>query len=206
MAKDMDYYFIAGENADEIISGYRTLTGKAPVYPKWVLGFWQSRERYKTSEEIENTLAEFRKRQIPCDNIVQDWNYWKEDQWGSHQFEASRFPNPQAMIDSVHQMGGHFMISVWPKFYCNTENYKALDAKGWMLEHASSSGNRWIRTFIPAYPNRQVVNRQIVNTLMLGGWMPLNPTFVTAPPCGIARRLVDLLRWVQRQSILMPTR
>ena len=136
MAKDMDYYFIAGENADEIISGYRTLTGKAPVYPKWVLGFWQSRERYKTSGEIENTLAEFRKRQIPCDNIVQDWNYWKEDQWGSHQFEASRFPNPQAMIDSVHQMGGHFMISVWPKFYCNTENYKALDAKGWMYHQA----------------------------------------------------------------------
>ncbi len=136
MAKDMDYYFIAGKNADEIISGYRTLTGKAPVYPKWVLGFWQSRERYKTSEEIENTLAEFRKRQIPCDNIVQDWNYWKEDQWGSHQFEASRFPNPQAMIDSVHQMGGHFMISVWPKFYCNTENYKALDAKGWMYHQA----------------------------------------------------------------------
>ena len=136
MAKDMDYYFIAGENADEIISGYRTLTGKAPVYPKWVLGFWQSRERYKTSEEIENTLAEFRKCQIPCDNIVQDWNYWKEDQWGSHQFEASRFPNPQAMIDSVHQMGGHFMISVWPKFYCNTENYKALDAKGWMYHQA----------------------------------------------------------------------
>ena len=136
MAKDMDYYFIAGENADEIISGYRTLTGKAPVYPKWALGFWQSRERYKTSGEIENTLAEFRKRQIPCDNIVQDWNYWKEDQWGSHQFEASRFPNPQAMLDSVHQMGGRFMISVWPKFYCNTENYKALDAKGWMYHQA----------------------------------------------------------------------
>ena len=136
MAKDMDYYFIAGENADEVISGYRTLTGKAPVYPKWALGFWQSRERYKTSGEIENTLAEFRKRQIPCDNIVQDWNYWKEDQWGSHQFEASRFPNPQAMLDSVHQMGGRFMISVWPKFYCNTENYKALDAKGWMYHQA----------------------------------------------------------------------
>ena len=52
MSKDMDYYFIAGQNADEVISGYRTLTGKAPVYPKWALGFWQSRERYKTSQEI----------------------------------------------------------------------------------------------------------------------------------------------------------
>ena len=136
MAKDMDYYFIAGQNADEVISGYRTLTGKAPVYPKWVLGFWQSRERYKTSGEVEQTLAEFRKRQIPIDNIVQDWNYWKEDQWGSHQFEASRYPNPQAMLDSVHAMGGRFMISVWPKFYCNTDNYKEIDKNGWMYHQA----------------------------------------------------------------------
>ena len=145
MARDMDYYFIAGRNADEVISGYRTLTGKAPVYPKWVLGFWQSRERYKTADEIVGTLSEFRKRQIPCDNIVQDWNYWPEDQWGSHQFEASRFPNPQAMLDDVHKMGGRFMISVWPKFYCNTDNYKALDAKGWMYHQAVTDGIKdWV--------------------------------------------------------------
>ena len=157
MAKDMDYYFIAGQNADEIISGYRTLTGKAPVYPKWVLGFWQSRERYKTSDEIESTLAEFRKRQIPIDNIVQDWNYWVEDQWGSHQFEKSRFPNPQAMLDSVHQMGGRFMISVWPKFYCNTDNYKELDKKGWMYHQAVKDdihdwvGPGYVGSFYDAY-------------------------------------------------------
>ena len=136
MAQDMDYYFIAGKNADEVISGYRTLTGKAPVYPKWVLGFWQSRERYKTSAEIEQTLSEFRRRHIPVDNIVQDWNYWKLDSWGDHTFEASRFPNPQAMLDSVHAMGGRFMISVWPKFYETVANYKELDAKGWMYHQA----------------------------------------------------------------------
>ena len=132
MAKDMDYYFIAGENLDEVISGYRTLTGKASLYPKWTLGFWQSRERYKTQDEILSTLAEFRKRHIPIDNIVQDWNYWPEDQWGSHEFETSRYPHPQQMLDSVHQMHGRFMISVWPKFYVNTDNYKELDAKGWI--------------------------------------------------------------------------
>ena len=157
MSKDMDYYFIAGQNADEVISGYRTLTGKAPVYPKWALGFWQSRERYKTSQEIEENLAEFRKRQIPCDNIVQDWNYWPEDQWGSHQFEASRYPNPQAMLDSVHQMGGRFMISVWPKFYCNTDNYKEIDQKGWMYHQAVTDdihdwvGPGYVGSFYDAY-------------------------------------------------------
>jgi len=136
MARDMDYYFIAGENLDQVVSGYRTLTGKASLYPKWVLGFWQSRERYKTSGEIEQTLAEFRKRHIPIDNIVQDWNYWKLDSWGDHTFEASRYPNPQAMLDSVHQMHGRFMISVWPKFYDTVDNYKELDSNGWMYQQA----------------------------------------------------------------------
>lgn len=136
MACDMDYYFIAGQNFDDVISGYRTLTGKASLYPKWVLGFWQSRERYQSSQDIEDNLAEFRRRHIPIDNIVQDWNYWRLPDWGAHDFEASRYPNPQAMLDSVHAMHGRFMISVWPKFYDTTEHYKELDEKGWMYRQA----------------------------------------------------------------------
>lgn len=136
MARDMDYYFIAGQNFDDVISGYRTLTGKASLYPKWVLGFWQSRERYQSSQDIEDNLSEFRRRHIPIDNIVQDWNYWRLPDWGAHDFEASRYPNPQAMLDSVHAMHGRFMISVWPKFYDTTEHYKELDEKGWMYRQA----------------------------------------------------------------------
>ena len=136
MSPDMDYYFIAGKNMDEVISGYRTLTGKAPVYPKWVLGFWQSRERYQSSKDIEENMKKFRDLKIPVDNIVQDWNYWKLDSWGSHEFESARYPNPQAMLDSVHALHGRFMISVWSKFYDTVKNYKELDAKGWMYHQA----------------------------------------------------------------------
>ena len=136
MSPDMDYYFIAGKDMDAVISGYRTLTGKAPVYPKWVLGFWQSRERYQSSKDIEENMKKFRDLKIPVDNIVQDWNYWKLDSWGSHEFEAARYPNPQAMLDSVHALHGRFMISVWPKFYDTVKNYKELDAKGWMYHQA----------------------------------------------------------------------
>lgn len=145
MGKQLDYYFIKGDNIDNVISGYRTLTGKAQVMPKWAMGFWQSRERYKTQDEIVSTLAEFRKRQIPIDNIVQDWSYWEEDQWGSHEFDTTRFPNPQAMIDSIHAMNGRYMISVWPKFYANTEHYKEFDSKGWMYQQAVKDSIRdWI--------------------------------------------------------------
>ena len=136
MSPDMDYYFIAGQNLDEVISGYRTLTGKASLYPKWTLGFWQSRERYQSSKDIEDNMKKFRDLHIPVDNIVQDWNYWKLDSWGSHEFETARYPNPQAMLDSVHALNGRFMISVWPKLYDTVKNYKELDSKGWMYHQA----------------------------------------------------------------------
>lgn len=145
MTKQLDYYFIAGDDMDEVISGYRTLTGKSPVMPKWAMGYWQSRERYKTSAELIGTLKEFRDRQIPIDNIVQDWSYWPEDAWGSHDFDKSRFPDPKAMVDSIHAMNGRLMISVWPKFYASTEHYKQFDKNGWMYQQAIKDSIRdWI--------------------------------------------------------------
>ncbi len=134
MQEQIDYYFIKGDSIDGVISGYRTLTGKAQIMPKWAMGYWQSRERYTTQEELVSTLREFRERHIPVDNIVQDWQYWDDDQWGSHEFNAERYPDPMGMVDSVHAMGGRFMISVWPKFYTNTEHFKELDEKGWIYQ------------------------------------------------------------------------
>ncbi len=131
-----DYYFMVGDNYDGVIKNYRHLTGKAPVMPKWVLGFWQSRERYATQDDLVETLRELRRRHIPVDNIVQDWQYWKEDQWGSHEFDPERYPDPEQMINDVHRMNGRFMISVWPKFYTNTIHYKELKEAGYVYTHA----------------------------------------------------------------------
>lgn len=145
MQEQMDYYFVAGDTMDEVISSYRTLTGKSPIMPKWAMGFWQSRERYKTQDELLATLKEFRRRQMPIDNIVLDWFYWPESQWGSHEFDATRFPNPKAMIDSVHQLNAHLMISVWPKFYAGTEHFKEFDKRGWMYRQAIKDSIRdWV--------------------------------------------------------------
>ena len=145
MTKQMDWYFIAGETMDEVISGYRTITGKAPVMPKWAMGYWQSRERYKTSTEMIEALEGFRQRNIPIDNIVMDWSHWEEDAWGSHEFDPARFPDPKAMVDSIHNLGGRMMISVWPKFYVETEHYKEFNDKGWMYNKANEDGVRdWI--------------------------------------------------------------
>lgn len=144
MEKQIDYYVIAG-NMDEVIGGYRNLTGKAPMMPRWAMGYWQSRERYKTQDELTETLSEFRSRRLPIDNIVQDWSYWPEDAWGSHEFDLKRFPNPKGMLDEVHAQNAHLMISVWPKFYASTEHYKEFDRQGWMYQQAVRDSIRdWI--------------------------------------------------------------
>ena len=132
----IDYYFIYGDNMDDVISGYRTLTGKSPIMPKWAMGYWQSREKYNTQDEVLSTVAEFRRRNIPLDNIVIDWLHWPENAWGSHEFDPKRFPQPGQMVDSIHDMNAHVMVSVWPKFYATTEHFKEFDRNGWMYQGA----------------------------------------------------------------------
>ncbi|HEY4786304.1 MAG TPA: TIM-barrel domain-containing protein [Bacteroidales bacterium] len=135
VGNSIDYYFIRGNDPDDVISGYRFITGKSPIMPIWAMGLWQSRERYKSQSEILSVVKEFRKREIPFDNIVLDWQYWREDQWGSHEFDTTRFPNPTAMISDLHKnLHTHFMISVWPKFYIGTENYKAMNDRGFLYK------------------------------------------------------------------------
>ena len=145
MNRKMDYYFVHGNSMDEIIKGYRTLTGKSQIMPKWAMGFWQSRERYKTQDELLRTLKKFRKLKFPIDNIVLDWFYWPETKWGSHKFDKSRFPDPKAMVDSIHAMHAKMMISVWPKFYVTTEHFKEFEKHGWMYEQAVKDSIRdWV--------------------------------------------------------------
>jgi len=157
MGRQLDYYFVHGSNADQVISGYRTLTGKAQVMPKWAMGYWQSRERYKTQEELLSTLRSFRELHFPIDNIVQDWSYWKQDSWGAHDPDTSRFPDFAGMVKTVHDSSARIMISVWPKFYVTTEHYKEFDNKGWMYKQAVNDsvrdwiGQGYIGSFYDAY-------------------------------------------------------
>ena len=137
-AHAIDYYFIPGRTMDEVIAGYRMLTGKAPILPKWAYGFWQSRQRYETQDQLLAILHEYRKRGLPLDNIVQDWLYWPQDQWGCQCFDKARFPDPEGMVDDVHANHAHVMISVWAKFYKGIVNSEALGAVHGILGRMSN--------------------------------------------------------------------
>ena len=147
----IDYYYVGGDNLDAVIAGYRDLTGKAVLLPRWAYGFWQSRQRYTTQEEVVDTVRRYRELGLPIDNVVQDWFYWPEDAWGSHQFDPARFPDPAGMVKAVHDMNANVIISVWPKFYPMTEHYKQLDAIGGMYRRNVETGARdWVG---PGYAN-----------------------------------------------------
>jgi alpha-D-xyloside xylohydrolase len=128
----IDYYFVNGPKIDDVIAGYRRLTGRAPMMPRWIFGLWQSRQRYKTADESLEVVDGYRQRGIPLDTIVQDWRYWPEGTWGSHQFDAERFPDPKGWIAQIHEQHARMMISVWGKFYPGTENFKEMEKAGYL--------------------------------------------------------------------------
>ena len=130
---ELDFYFINGEGLDGVVKGYRYLTGKAAMLPKWAFGYLQSQERYETQEEIMDVAAEYRKRGLGIDGIVLDWFSWEDGLWGQKSFDATRFPNPTEMVDRLHKMGIRFMISVWPTMDEKCDNYKEFKEQKLLL-------------------------------------------------------------------------
>ncbi|MCX8094336.1 MAG: DUF4968 domain-containing protein [Candidatus Goldbacteria bacterium] len=139
----IDYYFIYGENIDGVISRYRKLTGIAPMFPKWVFGFWQSKERYLDQNELIYILKEYRRRKVPIDAIVQDWRYWGENEYFSGMiWNKYRFPEPKKMMQNIHKLNGHLMASIWPSFGPKTKIYKEMEKNGFLFPYPHWTGGR----------------------------------------------------------------
>ncbi|MFC1569958.1 TIM-barrel domain-containing protein [bacterium] len=146
----IDYYFIAGENMDAVIKGYRDLTGHAPMYGKWAYGYWQSKEHYDTREELMSVAKEYRRRQIPIDNMIQDWDYWNGAQnWSGMFFDPILFPKPKEMVTELHELNYHLMISVWPALGPNTAIYKDMLEKGYLYPPVGWAGFKYYDAFNP---------------------------------------------------------
>jgi alpha-D-xyloside xylohydrolase len=142
----IDYYFMYGPAFDTIISSYRTITGPAPLWPKWAYGFWQCKNRYQSQYEIINTVQTYRSKGYPVDNIVQDWQYYAQGMNGCACFDATRFPDPKAMIDQLHNtLNCHFTISVWPSFAVNTDNsnWQFMVNRGYLLSTSDYLGQTY---------------------------------------------------------------
>jgi alpha-D-xyloside xylohydrolase len=155
----IDYYFFYGPDFDRIVSQYRDATGRAPMFGKWAYGLFQSEDRYKSQAEVLAAGAGYRKAHIPVDVVVQDWYYWEPLPIGSHVMNPQRYPDPKAMVDSLHNEHLHAMISIWPVFGKGTANFDALKAMGGLT--AITWDNVVTHTFDTYYDAHNPAARQL---------------------------------------------
>jgi alpha-D-xyloside xylohydrolase len=143
-AKSLDYVVFYGNNADEVISSYRDLSGHTPMLPLWAYGFWQCRERYTSSQHLVETVKEFRKRNLPVDVIVQDWQYWGDNGWGVPKLDETNYPNPSTFIKELHDLNAHFAISIWSNPDKNSEI-----GKDYVKRRLYIPNTKWLDYFNP---------------------------------------------------------
>ncbi len=129
----LSYDVIFGDTLDDIIKEIRHQTGQASLLPRWAFGYWQSKERYESSAELEAVVSEFRQREIPLDCIVQDWRSWEGDKWGQKTTDKERFPDLKASVSALHENHCQLLWSVWPRFGETAEDYKAFSQADLMM-------------------------------------------------------------------------
>jgi alpha-D-xyloside xylohydrolase len=173
--KAIDYYFCYGDGtAEAALKACRHLTGQAPLMPKWMLGFWQCKERYASQEELLGVARKYRELKVPVDGIIQDWQYWPsgDNTWGSHLFDPNRYPDPVGMFKELHGMNYHALISVWAKFDLGSDNSKELNAAGGMFPQVTRyvfppGQGQWYNPFSPK--GREIYWRQMRDQLFAKG-------------------------------------
>jgi alpha-D-xyloside xylohydrolase len=142
----VDYYFMAGDTPDAVVGAYRSLTGRAPMYPKQAFGLFMSKERYKTQAQLLDVARTFRREGFPLDYIVQDWQYWgsdKDGSWSGMTWDPVRYPDPAGMAREIHSLNMKLMVSIWPSIGNDTALARELDSHGlrfaplhWISKHA----------------------------------------------------------------------
>ena len=137
--KQLDYWITAGDTPREILANYMEATGLPPMMPEYALGFWQSKLRYKTQEELLEVAREYHRRRIPLSVIVIDYFHWPNQ--GTWDFDRSYWPDPKAMVEELRELGTELMVSVWPTVDSRCENYQEMLEQGLLV-----SANRGMRT------------------------------------------------------------
>lgn len=130
--KQMDYWITAGDTPNEIVESYADVTGKVPMMPEYGLGFWQCKLRYYNQEQLLEVAREYKRRNLPIDVIVCDFFHWPK--MGDFRFDEEFFPDPEAMVAELKEMGIELMVSVWPQIDLQSENYDEMYRKGYLVK------------------------------------------------------------------------
>ena len=129
--KKLDYFITAGKTPAQIEEQYANAAGKAPMMPEYGMGFWQCKLRYRTQEELLSVAREYKRRGVPVDVIVIDFFHWTKQ--GDFKFESRDWPDPDAMISELKELGMELMVSVWPTIDSRSENYPEMASSGYLI-------------------------------------------------------------------------
>ena len=130
--KKLDYFITAGDTPAEIEAQYSLATGRTPMMPEYGMGYWQCKLRYRTQEEILAVAREHKRRGLPMDAIVVDFFHWTMQ--GDFKFEPLDWPDPEAMVKELKEMGIETVVSVWPTIDERSENYGKMKEMGYLVE------------------------------------------------------------------------
>ncbi len=133
--KKLDYWVTAGDTPAEIEEAYADATGKVPMMPDYAMGFWQCKLRYQTQEELLEVAREYKRRNLPISVIVVDFFHWPLQ--GEWKFDPTYWPDPDAMIAELKEMGIELMVSIWPTVDYRSENFREMMAKGLLIRTES---------------------------------------------------------------------
>ena len=107
----LDVFIIGGNTPEEILCGYRSLTGFPSMPPLWSFGTWMSRMTYFSADEVTAICNRLRAEQYPCDVIHLDTGWFKTDWLCEWKFNDERFPDPKGFIHQLKDNG--FRVSLW---------------------------------------------------------------------------------------------
>jgi len=133
----IDYWITTGETPAEILSNYADVTGHAPEFPEWASGFWQSKLRYASQDELESVAKEYRQRNLPLSVIVIDFFHWTRQ--GDWQFDSQYWPDPAGMVKRLEEFGIKVMVSVWPTVSRLSKNYQEMRNKNFIIRNKLGS-------------------------------------------------------------------
>jgi len=136
----IDVFLIGGQTPEEILRGYRMLTGFPPMLPLWSFGIWMSRMTYFSADEVEEICDRLRSEHYPCDVIHLDTGWFRTDWLCEWKFNPERFPDPQAFIERLAQKG--FKISLWqlPYIAAGAEQITVAKANHYISQPCSVLG------------------------------------------------------------------
>lgn len=189
VGEGIDYYFLYGGDAEGVVAAMRDLTGDVPMFPLWSYGYWQSKERYKSQDETVGVVRRHRELGVPIDGIIQDWQYWGNNYlWNAMEFLNPEFHDPKRMVEDVHHLNAHMIISIWSSFGPMTKPYRELKEGNMLMDFVTwpqSGSEKWppnndypsgVRVYDAFHPQARDIYWKYLNSGLLslgmdGWWM-----------------------------------